>query len=145
MTVPGDRVVVDATVAIKWVVGEPDSDRAAALRGRRIFAPDLLVPECANVLWKKVARKELGADEADMAARLLQAAEIELVVSRPLMRRSLALAVTLGHSAYDCTYLAVGEAHDAPLVTADTRFVAAVRGRGGPLARLVVPLAEITA
>ncbi len=41
-------LVVDASVAIKWVVPEPGSDAALALlRGRQIFAPDLLIAECA--------------------------------------------------------------------------------------------------
>ena len=69
MTSVPERLVVDATVAIKWVVGEADSERAASVRGRRLFAPDLLVAECANALWKKVVRRELAADELWVAVR----------------------------------------------------------------------------
>ena len=52
--------IVDASVAIKWVVDEPGTEHALLLRRDSLAAPDLLVPECANILWKKVRRKELS-------------------------------------------------------------------------------------
>ena len=46
-----DRLVVDASVAIKWVVEEEGSEAAAGLLdGPGLMAPDLLMPECANIL-----------------------------------------------------------------------------------------------
>jgi hypothetical protein len=41
------------------VIDEPGTQQALALRRHRLFAPDLLVAECGNVLWKKVRRNEL--------------------------------------------------------------------------------------
>ncbi len=127
MTGLADRLVIDASVAVKWVVGEPDSDRALSLRGRRFFAPDLLSAECANVLWKKIQRGELSAEEAVTAALLLEAAEVELVATRPFLATAVGIAASLEHSAYDCMYLAVAEALDAPLVTAADRLVQVTR------------------
>jgi predicted nucleic acid-binding protein len=43
---------VDANVAIKWVVDEPDSGLARSLATATLEAPDLLPIECASVLWK---------------------------------------------------------------------------------------------
>ena len=81
-----NTLVIDASIAIKWVVEEDGTDLALALRQKaRLMAPDLIVAECANILWKKVQRKELSKDEALIAARLLQSAEMELVPSRALM------------------------------------------------------------
>jgi predicted nucleic acid-binding protein len=40
---------------------------AIALAGYQLLAPDLLVPECANVLWKKVRRGEMEASAAHAA------------------------------------------------------------------------------
>ena len=57
--------VVDASVAIKWFIDEPDSAEAAFLLRHPLSAPDLLAPERANVLWKKVTRAELSLDEAE--------------------------------------------------------------------------------
>jgi predicted nucleic acid-binding protein len=48
-----DAAVVDASVALKWALEEPGSDRARLLSSARLEAPDLLPIECANVLWKK--------------------------------------------------------------------------------------------
>ena len=124
--------VIDAGVAMKWVVEEPGTPDALALRGRfRLIAPDLLVAECANVLWKKVQRGELCRPEALLAARLLQAADIELMPTRTLLEVAAQLAIDLQHPAYDCVYLAVAIANDCRLVTADERFLRALQ-RGDP-------------
>jgi predicted nucleic acid-binding protein len=43
--------VVDASVAIKWVIEEDGTPEALALYQRaKLIAPELLVPECANIL-----------------------------------------------------------------------------------------------
>ena len=61
-------LVVDASVAIKWFIDEPDSGEAVAVLQHSISAPDLLAPECANILWKKVGRGELrpGGDHISL-------------------------------------------------------------------------------
>jgi predicted nucleic acid-binding protein len=119
--------VVDASVAIKWVVAEPGTKEALALLGSRLFAPALLQAECANILWKKVRRGELSAAEAGLAARLLANFGIEFLSPDPEMARVLELAMALDHPAYDCVYLAAAEKLGASLVTADERLVRAVR------------------
>jgi predicted nucleic acid-binding protein len=119
--------VVDASVAIKWVVAEPGTKEALALLGSRLFAPALLQAECANILWKKVRRGELSSAEARIAARLLANFGIEFVSRDPEIARVLELAVALDHPAYDCFYLAAAEKQGVPLVTADERLVRAVR------------------
>ena len=91
------------------------------------MAPDLIVAECANILWKKVQRTELSKDEALIAARLLQSAEIELVPSRALMESATRLAIELDHPAYDCLYLALAVENGCRFVTADERLVNKIR------------------
>ncbi len=115
-------LVIDASVAIKWVIDEPGTPEALSLRRHRLFAPDLLVAECANVLWKKVRRKELTAKEALLAALLLQRADVELMPMRGLLEPATRLAVALGHPAYDCIYLALAERLSCDLATADRRL-----------------------
>ena len=121
-------LVIDASIAIKWVVEEDATELALALRRQaRLVAPDLLVSECANILWKKVQRKQLSKDEALLAARLLQSAEIELVPTRALMKAATRLAIELDHPAYDCLYLALAIENDCRFVTADERMVQKIR------------------
>jgi predicted nucleic acid-binding protein len=115
-------LVVDASVAIKWVIEEPGTREALSLRRHRLFAPDLLVAECANILWKKTRRNELTLQEALLAARLLQRADIELVPMLALLEPATRLAIAMDHPAYDCAYLALAEDLLCDLVTADQRL-----------------------
>jgi predicted nucleic acid-binding protein len=117
-------LVVDASIAIKWVVQEVGTAEALVVRrGRQLAAPDLLAAECANILWKKVSRGELTRDEALLAARLLQRADLELVPTRGLMAQAAEMAIELDHPAYDCMYLALAMQRGTPLVTADERLL----------------------
>ena len=117
-------LVIDASIAVKWVIEEEGTPQALALHRReQLIAPELLVAECANILWKKVARSELSVEEALLAAKLLQAAELELVPTRALLEPATRLALALDHPAYDCLYLALAIARDCRFVTADDRLL----------------------
>ena len=117
-------LVIDASIAIKWVVEEDGTPEALTLRRHaKVIAPELLVAECANILWKKVQRDELSDDEALLAARLLQAAEIEFLPTRSLLEAATQIAIELNHAAYDCLYLALAAERDCRFVTADESFV----------------------
>jgi predicted nucleic acid-binding protein len=117
-------LVIDASIAVKWVVEEDGTSEALILRRRaKLIAPELLVAECANILWKKVLRDELSKDEAYLAARLLQTAEMEFLPTRSSLEAATRMAVELNHPAYDCLYLALATERDCRFVTADERFV----------------------
>ena len=78
--------VIDASIAVKWIVDKSGTTDALALRGKaRLIAPELLVAECANILWKKVRRNELSKEQALLAARLLEGADVELLSTRSLL------------------------------------------------------------
>jgi predicted nucleic acid-binding protein len=72
-----------------------------------MVAPDLLFAECANVLWKKVRRGDLTKREADIAAQILEQADLALVSTRGHLALATSVAVELDHPAYDAVYLAV--------------------------------------
>jgi predicted nucleic acid-binding protein len=124
-------LVVDASVVVKWVVDEPGSDAALALRGRDLAAPALLRIEVANVLRTLVARTEVDAGEARELFQLLQGAPLSIVdPDDDLERRALELALELGHPVYDCLYLALAERMQRRVITADRRFFRTVSGSG---------------
>jgi predicted nucleic acid-binding protein len=137
------NVVVDASVAIKWVVNEPLTGAALGLfgRGYRMTAPDFLLVECGNVLWKKVRRGELSQPYGDRAMRLLRSLAVDLVPTITLSDDAFALAHEIDHPVYDCLYLALALSRRIKLVSADRRFVDAVRRHPG-LAASVVLLSE---
>lgn len=116
--------VIDASIASKWVVEEEGTpDALVLLKGAVLRAPDLLLAECANILWKKAAKKELLTDEAIMAARLIQQVDIEIFTTRGLLEDATRLAIELDHPAYDCIYLSLALHHGWRFITADTRLI----------------------
>jgi predicted nucleic acid-binding protein len=121
-------VIVDATVAVKWLVKEPGSDQAARLIQNEILAgPDLLFIECANVLRTKQRRGDLTAELVREALGILADAPVRTVPIRPHVAAAHAIASELDRSAYDALYLAVAVAERATLVTADARFARAAQ------------------
>tara|TARA_R110002020_G_scaffold25485_10_gene82884 strand:- start:491 stop:931 length:441 start_codon:yes stop_codon:yes gene_type:complete len=140
-----ETLVIDASIAIKWVVEEDGTPDAVRLRSRfRFVAPELLVAECANILWKKVQRRELMQDEAILASRLLERAGIELISMRGMLELATTLALELGHPAYDCVYLALARQRQVRFVTADQRLLRVVAERASKdLAQLCVSLEDL--
>jgi predicted nucleic acid-binding protein len=135
-------VIVDASIALKWVVTEEDSDAALALAEREMAAPTLLHVECANALWAKARRKELTPAEVLQRTKALSTAPIEWVPVETLIEEAVGLALKLGHPVYDCLYLALAARRGWQLVTADRRFADAVR-RHEDLAPLLILLSEL--
>jgi len=137
-------LVIDASIAIKWVVEEDGTSEALTLRrNAKVIAPELLIAECANILWKKVQRNELSKDEALLAARLLQAAEIEFLPTHSLLEAAAQIAIELNHAAYDCLYLALAAQRDCRFVTADESFVRKLsEGHRRPFRGRVISLAQ---
>ena len=122
-------VVVDASLAIKWVVEEEYSQEALDLRdywyqdSEPVVAPPIFRPEVTNVLRQKVRRRELSQTHA---ANRLDLLITHVAIREPLRlySRGLALAgdLCLG-SAYDALYLALAEFEDCDVWTADLRLV----------------------
>ncbi len=139
-----NELVIDASIAIKWVVEEEGTPAALALRKQaKLIAPELLVAECANILWKKVLRGELSREEAVLAARLLEGAEIELLPTRSLLEVATRMSIELNHPAYDCLYLALAAKNKCQFVTADNRFLQKLRqGRHRTLRGKAISLIE---
>lgn len=114
--------IIDCSVAIKWFVAEEGQNAAEALIGEALIAPDLLLPEISNVVWKKWRIKEIGQEQAQLALQAVLSF-VELVPASGFADRALEIAIELDHPAYDCFYLALSEFQGVPLVTADGRLI----------------------
>lgn len=125
-------VVVDTSVAVKWLLDEPGSESAGRLmtENQALLAPDLLLVETANVLWKKIRRGEMPAADLDETLSDLLSLDINFYGSGLLLGRASRLALQLGHPVYDCMYLALAAETGAPIATADRRLRRAADGIG---------------
>jgi predicted nucleic acid-binding protein len=123
--------VVDASIALKWVIPEVLSDRADRVRDGEndILAPDLLLVEVANALWKKTTAGEVTPRDADEAFDLVTRSGIHLHSTVPLLPRAMQMARRLVHPVYDCVYLALAEREHAAVVTADQRLLRRLSAR----------------
>lgn len=128
---PEVPIVVDASVALKWVLEEADSHlaKALALGGDVLLVPDFWLNEACNVLWLQVRRKLLTADEAREGLRLLRE-QLEPTPTADLGLHEVALdiGIAVSHSTYDTMYLAFAIAMGAErVIAADGPFVRAMR------------------
>jgi len=123
-------VVVDASVAVKWFIHEPDRPAARRLLepDSRLIAPELLVAEVASAMWKRVMAGEGDARQAPLTAASLPRFFARLLPLAPLAARALEIAAALRHPVYDCFYLALAESEDTMLVTADRRLIGRLAG-----------------
>ena len=127
-------LIVDASVAVKWLTDEDDSAIAEAvyLQGADLLGPDLLLAEVGNALVKKYRHGLVSQQAALQAIDAVPRYFRRLVSTVELAERATALAIELGHPIYDCFYLALAERERAPLVSADRKLLAAA-GRLGTI------------
>lgn len=118
--------VIDASVALKWVVDEEGSDRARALLAKEtLAAPELFWIECANVLWAKARRGQIAGAQARAALAAIDAAPVSVISARPLAQAAQTIALELDQTVYDSLYLAAAFAERTELITADEAFAKA--------------------
>lgn len=122
------RLTVDASVVTKWFVREPFFEQARLLLDHSVglHAPDLLLAEFANTIWKKLRRGEIldGGPYMDELVGLHEIVELHPV--HDLISRAGQVAREIDHPVYDCLYLACAEATSSALVTADRKFAGKV-------------------
>ena len=129
-------VVVDTSLALKWVVYETDTPLAQTLldnwiqRNFRILAPDLLMYEITNSLYKRIRRNELTLEGADRAFSLLMKTNMnfEIITNEMLSLKALDIASRYKLPAtYDAHYLALAEREECEFWTADERLYNSVK------------------
>jgi predicted nucleic acid-binding protein len=118
-------LVLDASALAMMLLREAGWEKVfAMLAAEAPIAPDLLVAELANVLWRKVRLGHRSPAEAEALLAGAMAPILRLVPMAPLRARALDLAMRRDHPAYDCFYVALAVREGVPLVTADHRLAA---------------------
>jgi len=126
---PADRVMVDANLAIKWIVSETGSDKAKTMRrewiqnGVLLLAPDLILLEIANALWKKVERGMIKRDAPVFSVPIEKLVPLDLVSSRGLVPPAQKISLDFHLSVYDAIYVAAAIKYQCPLFTADQKLM----------------------
>ncbi len=117
-------LVLDASAVVRIIEGAEQSAffQEAVLKADLVLAPELMLTEVANALWRLQRAGQLAAD--GLQQRLSRAAELVDVIEpdRHLQVEALSLACHLDHPVDDCLYLALARREAAVLLTADQRL-----------------------
>ena len=131
-------VVVDASIALKWILNETDSSKALTLladwndREIEVFAPSLLVYEVTNALYRRVRKGDIPFYDArrGLTEIIYKVLEIDFPEDPDFNIRAMELGQQFGlPAAYDSHYLALAERKECELWTADTRLWNSTRGK----------------
>ena len=130
--------VLDASVAAKWFLPRAQETLTAeALRllegyakgHTRFLVPDLFWAEFGNILWKAVRLGRISRPSAEAAVVALEERKIPTTPTLLLLEDALGIAAMVDRTVYDCIYVALSAASNAPLVTADEQLVNALAAR----------------
>ncbi len=124
------RLVIDASVAVKWLVEEEGSAVAGRLLSgdHELFVPRLLASEVGNALWRKVRTGQLERSRAGTLAAAMPEMAVRWMEDEDVSADAVRLSLALDRPVYDCVYLALAHRIGATLVTADTRFANVLSG-----------------
>ena len=138
------RYVLDLNVALKWVLDEPDSNKARRLRDdsrdaiHELIAPDSFLLETANSLTKK-ERQRLIPDARTLWDDIMADCPT-LFPMGPLMDRAIEISRQTRHNSFDCLYVALAEREGCELVKRDVKFVTNLQ----PTFLFITSLASLT-
>jgi predicted nucleic acid-binding protein len=125
-TAASPTVVLDASAVVRLIEASPQSSpiQEAVGQAHLVLAPELMLTEVANALWKLQRAGQLRPE--DVQPRLAAAVELvdHIEPDRHLHVEALALACHLDHPVYDCVYLALARREAASLLTTDQRLLA---------------------
>ncbi|MGH7242368.1 MAG: type II toxin-antitoxin system VapC family toxin [Phycisphaerales bacterium] len=118
-------IVVDASVAVKWLFDETNSESALSLldQSSRLIAPSIIRLEVAGaVLWRfRDGRISYDAARAacDTWDDMLKRGILDLVPIEDVYPRAVDLALRVKHTIPDCLYVIAAQDHEATVITAD--------------------------
>lgn len=117
--------VIDASVAVKWLIFEESSDRTVALArsNNHFIAPRMIMTEVANALARKAVQGAISSQDAKQQFAKLPYFFDEVVSIDDLVANALHNARQFRHPVYDLVYVEVARRRGIQLVTADQRLL----------------------
>lgn len=129
------KFVLDASVALRWVLPVPHSGKALQLRDEylnqvhELLAPDIFLAEAANALTKAEGQKIIPVGESiHLYGKIVLAAP----AFHPylfLTARALDISSQTRSAFYDCLYVALAEREGCEMVTADDKLIRDLQGQ----------------
>ena len=116
------RVVLDANAAVEVALkGKAAGPLSAVLaQSEEVIAPELLVPEIVNAVWKYHQFAEFDLGKCEKILELAVGLVDRLISHRAIYREAFALSrAQKSRAAYDMFYLALALREDALLLTLD--------------------------
>jgi predicted nucleic acid-binding protein len=121
--------VLNASVALKWVLPEIDSAKAKRLRDdlrnalHEFLAPDVFPAEIGHALARSERRKIIVPPKGTILLADILSTPPKLFPSFPgLITRAFAIASQMWTGVYDCLYVALAEREGCELITADDKL-----------------------
>ena len=127
------RVVLDANAAIEVALdGKAANELSQALaKSEEVIAPELLVPEIVNAIWKYHQFAEFDVSKCEKALELAVGIVDRLVSHSEIYRDAFALSrAQKTRAAYDMFYLALALRENAVLLTLDATLKKEARRAG---------------
>ena len=119
--------MVDASVAVKWlVVEEGSADARVLLDDEELHAPRLLVAEVANAVWRKVRLDQVDRSAAGQLLATMSDMPIRWHADETICADAIRLAIAHDRPVYDLMYVALAQRLGVRVVTADQRLVNAL-------------------
>lgn len=115
-------MIVDASVAVPWLIKTPFSAAARGLSIANLVAPRLLLVETTNALLKHSRVGQITVDCIVSGVAELKRVIPGFVDDEALLPAATEIAATRNHKIYDCLYLALALDRREPLATADRRM-----------------------
>ncbi len=121
-------LVIDASVAVKWLVVEDGSDVARDLLddGDDLHAPRLLVSEVANAVWRKVRLGQVDRRSAGQLIATMSDTPVRWHADETVGADAIRLAIAHDRPVYDFMYIALAQRLGTRVVTADRRLANAL-------------------
>lgn len=129
------KIVVDASVCLKWIFEEKDSDKARNILSLSddgkllLLAPSIWEYEIINGFSSALLKKKITFSQAKRLSRMIIAAKPQIISIEDLLPNILENCHLYKISAYDSAYVTLARENKLTLISADEKLVQKVANK----------------